>query len=371
MAWEKQRSAIYEKWKGEWYRTHPREIAEYSWNYLFHGGKEIRARLFCELWHYLSPDSEVHAELAFSIECIHVASLIIDDCPYMDNADTRRGRETLHRKFSLKKALLICYDVMNMARTIWLQCRPQHVAPSVWHELMKSKLQRLMVGQWLDIEKTGTLFELASLKTGVLFELVTETVAICIDLDRNFWHHWGNHLGILFQWMDDWNDRKEDIEQQNRNAFNEDYEYTLSTYRILWRGIRRGIGEGWFIRPFGKYIHSYFTNNIPFLFEDSNQIQSLTESINTSMYIPEFDRTRFHHPNITNTFNGKDILSILFYASKYIKEDDRIKTDLWSIPEEEWLTIPEIEEWLEIIQERTGMNVRPEYEKLLSYVAQE
>lgn len=33
----------------------------------FTGGKEIWSKLFCELWKYLSPDSEVCAELAFAI----------------------------------------------------------------------------------------------------------------------------------------------------------------------------------------------------------------------------------------------------------------------------------------------------------------
>lgn len=371
MAWEKQRLAIHTKWEKEWYRTHPAEIASYSWDYLFHGGKEIRARLFCELWQYLSPDSVVNAELAFAIECIHVASLIIDDSPYMDNADTRRNKVTLHRKFSFKKAGLICYDVMNMARTIWLQSRPAHVSPLVWNDLMKSKLQRLMAGQWLDIEKKGSLFELASLKTGVLFELVTETVAVCIEFDRPFWQKWGNHLGILFQWMDDWDDREEDILQKNRNAFNEDYQTTHTTYRTLWSGIKRGIGESWFTTPFGKYLHAYFTKSIPFLFEDTPHVSSITESITTIMNIPEFDRTRFHHHRITNTLNGKDVLSILFYASRYINDDDRIKTDLWSLSEEEWFTIPEVEEWMVTIQKRTGVNVRPEYEKLVAYVSEE
>jgi hypothetical protein len=46
---------------------HPVDVAEYSWNYLFTGGKEIRSKLFCELWKYLSPDSDVCAELAFAI----------------------------------------------------------------------------------------------------------------------------------------------------------------------------------------------------------------------------------------------------------------------------------------------------------------
>ena len=47
MAWEQIKPEIYEKWKKYWFNTHPDNIAEYSWNYLFTGGKQIRPRLFC------------------------------------------------------------------------------------------------------------------------------------------------------------------------------------------------------------------------------------------------------------------------------------------------------------------------------------
>lgn len=371
MAWEEHKPFIYDKWKKEWYKRHPNDIAEYSWNYLFNGGKEIRARLFCELWRYLSPDLKVQAELAFAIECIHVASLIIDDSPYMDNAESRRNKQTLHRKFSIKKAFLLCYDVMDMARTIWISHRPNHISSEVWNQLIKSKLDQLMIGQWLDIEKTGSLYELSSLKTGILFELVTETVALCIGLDTPYWRKWGNQLGVLFQWMDDWNDRDEDRIQQNRNAFLEDYQQTHHMYRELWFRIKNGIGNGWFLKPFGKYMNTYFTSSIPFLQTGHNYTIPINDTITQIMELPEFDRTRLHHRNITYTMNGKDILSIIFHACKYIKEDDRIKTDLWNIPESEWHTIPEINEWIEIINERTGLNLRPEIERVIEYFSEE
>jgi len=199
MIWDIHKNIIHQKWKKRWFESHPYDIAEYSWDYLFTGGKEIRSKLFCQLWDYLSPDSTIVIELAFAIECIHVASLILDDTPWMDNATERRGRKTLHITFSPKKALLIANDIMYMAAEIWINNKPMHIAENVWKSLLISKVQRLSMGQWLDLGKSGTLIELASLKTGVLFELVTETVAICNHLDTTFWRIWGNNLGILFQ----------------------------------------------------------------------------------------------------------------------------------------------------------------------------
>ena len=364
MSWEVHRPRIYDKWKEEWKKTHPPDISEISWNYLFTGGKEIRARLCCELWRYLSPDLEVQAELAFAVECIHAVSLVIDDCPYMDNATTRRGRTTLHIALSEKKAALLCYDVMNMVRTIWISNRPSRSPKEEWFNLRKTKLQRLMMGQWYDMEKKGNLVELASLKTGVLFELVTETVARCTGLDVEFWRNWGNALGILFQWTDDWQDREEDKEQGNRNAFNEAYETTIMNYRQIWSNIEIGIGAGWFQRPFGAYMRRYFTETIPFLSIAPMHIRPLSELFSIpSIQIPTVDRERYKRKDILNIINGKDVMSLMFMLSNHMKEEDKIRTDLWSIQEENWETVPEVSEWIDEISNRTCWDLREEYER--------
>lgn len=260
--WENYKVNIHAKWRQKWFENHPQDIAEYSWNYLFTGGKEIRAKLFCELWQYLSPDSEIIAELAFAIECIHVASIILDDTPWMDDAQERRGKKALHIVYSPKKSLILANDVIAMAVEIWRNNQPQHIPEQIWKNLLISKLQRLTMGQWFDLEKKGNLIELASLKTGVLFELVTETMAICIELDSNFWRLWGNNLGILFQWMDDYLDMEEDKIQENRNAFNEAYDITLQNYIFLWQKLEKEIGPQWFKRDFGQFMKSYFLDKL-------------------------------------------------------------------------------------------------------------
>ena len=40
MSWEEIKRPLYEKWKKHWFDTHPHNIAEYSWNYLFTGGNK-------------------------------------------------------------------------------------------------------------------------------------------------------------------------------------------------------------------------------------------------------------------------------------------------------------------------------------------
>lgn len=359
--WEKHKGPLYKKWKEYWYQTHPLDIAEYSWEYLFTGGKEIRARLFCELWHYLSPDSDVCVDLAFAIECIHVASLILDDSPWMDNASERRGKQTLHLRFSEKKALLLCYDVMKMVYTIWLENAPPSIGQEQWKDLMRNTLERLTIGQYYDLEKKGNLITLALLKTGVLFGCVSETVAYCNGLNPNYWREWGNRLGVLFQWMDDWKDREEDTIQGNRNAFIEDYESTVIHYTLFWKEIGMVIGQSWFQTEFGQYMEHYFTS-IPIPFVPILPSPSL-------LYFPDFFPLHTHYtlpppdqihkkleekkkihdvslPFDTSLEMIQGMLSMIQRREEY----EPLKTDLWILPEEEWHTVPEIQAWIQRVQ---------------------
>jgi len=260
--WLKYRDPIYKTCKAYWIDTHPKDIGEETWNYLFTGGKQIRPNLFCELWKYLSPETPVRAEVAFVIECIHVVSMVLDDSPWMDNSSERRGKKTLHVSLSPKKSMLIAYEALEMVADLWKQNCPPSFTDREWVDFLRCKMERLMVGQWFDLEKRGDLVSVASLKTGVLFELVTEVVAIYLDLDRDFWREWGSNLGILMQWVDDWDDREEDRITDTRNAFNEEHEDTVMKFTYLWHKIQTGIGDFWFQENFGKWMKEYFTGNL-------------------------------------------------------------------------------------------------------------
>jgi hypothetical protein len=201
------------------------------------------------------------AELGFIVECAHVASLILDDLPWMDNAKERRGWKTLHCMFSTRKALLIAHDVLELAWEVG-QTTPfatQSKEWIQWEVWARFKADSLWRGQWLDLSRTGTLEELAELKTGILFECVAELVAVAVGLNPYFWRGWGRTLGILFQWVDDWDDREEDRIIQQRNAFNESYQETMTRYHALWVQVVQGIGPGWWERPFGVFLWNYFT----------------------------------------------------------------------------------------------------------------
>jgi geranylgeranyl pyrophosphate synthase len=364
--WDHAKQSVQAKWRAHWFSIHPPEVAEYSWNYLFTGGKEIRPTLFCELWHYLDPGTPINAELAFAIECVHVASTILDDTPWMDNAPTRRGRSTLHIQFSPKKALLLTYSLMDMVRTIWSAHCPAHVPTTVWHTLLQTSLQRLSIGQYYDMEKKGTLLELASLKTGVLFELVAETVALHLTLDTEYWRRWGNYLGVLFQWMDDWHDQEEDRIQESRNAFNEDYQTTLEKYTAIWSHIETGIGPQWFQTPFGEFMRTYFTKSlsIPQYASQSQRTLSSKLAIPSLPHLPPLlsllpDEIPYHRletlpyplpftlPHPLPQLTGKEILQQLFRASNEFFTIPSLRTNFWDIDESKWEEVEEIKHLME------------------------
>jgi geranylgeranyl pyrophosphate synthase len=354
MSWDILKIPLLEKWKTWWIQRHPDEIGEYSWVYLFERGKQIRPKLFCELWSYLCKDRPPCIELAFIIECIHVATLILDDCPWMDNANQRRGWETLHSKFSCKKSFLIGHDIIHMTYLIFtshpLEYYTKEITESDLEQIIRQKSYRLWKGQLMDLRGSGSLFELASMKTGVLFELVTETVAICVGLDRDFWRLWGNNLGVLFQWMDDWNDREEDKQLCQRNAFNENEKSTLLAYTNLWNQLSQSIGSSWFDRPFGVFMKSYFTDSLPL--ELSSVETSSISSLLLSQPIPVMEYKDMDEKRCLKYKKGIYFMQQIepYFSIKMDIPCEKwfLKTNLWEIPEKDWRDQSEIDEWIKM-----------------------
>ncbi len=83
-----------------------------------HPGRLLRARLVhrAALAHGLS-ESDALA-LACAVEYYHLASLLLDDLPCMDNADTRRGLPCTHRVHGDATAILAALALINRAYTL-------------------------------------------------------------------------------------------------------------------------------------------------------------------------------------------------------------------------------------------------------------
>src|SRR5438876_78896 len=68
-------------------------------------GKRLRPILAQLVYEACGGKSDI-APLAIAVEIVHTYSLVHDDLPCMDDDDVRRGRPTVHRKYSAQKAIL-------------------------------------------------------------------------------------------------------------------------------------------------------------------------------------------------------------------------------------------------------------------------
>lgn len=260
--WQSLREEAMRPWRERWIATHPAGIGEKSWDAIFAGGKEIRPALFCELWQHLVPGQAPDGELAFAIECIHAASLILDDTPLMDNAAERRGRPAIHALYTTYKAIYFAFEIAEIVFDIWTKKAPADAAAAVdWWNFLRDKVLQLGIGQYYDLLGGTDLHTLAVLKTGTLFELATEMVALRAGLSRVAWRTWGRQIGVLFQWADDWADRAEDRVAGSRNAFLEKPDLIKAHYYALLE--RSDIGAEWRARPFGEWLMRYYEERGP------------------------------------------------------------------------------------------------------------
>jgi geranylgeranyl diphosphate synthase type II len=83
---------------------------------VFPGGARIRPQLCLAVAQACGNDApELSAAAAVSIELMHCASLVHDDMPCFDDADTRRGQPSVHKLYGEPLALLSGDGLIVMA----------------------------------------------------------------------------------------------------------------------------------------------------------------------------------------------------------------------------------------------------------------
>jgi len=214
----------------QFYSQHKERIPERLYevlNYaIFPGGKMLRPAIVFAFCEEMGSDPARALPVASAIEMIHTFSLVHDDLPCMDNDDYRRGRETVHKRYSEALALL-CGDAL-LADAFMLISEAQTLS-----DQEKSKIVYLISryagsmgmigGQVVDIEYNKLRdridpFDLIRLKTANMFILSSLCGAICSgrEYTESRVVEFGEDFGILFQLTDD----VLDLTQDKKGSFN-------------------------------------------------------------------------------------------------------------------------------------------------------
>lgn len=179
------------------------------------GGKRLRPTLTMACANLFHVPLEQATRVGATIEMVHCYSLIHDDLPAMDNADTRRGHPSCWREFGEATAILAGDSLLPLAFEV-LTDEATHPSPLVRLSLVKALAQSsgasgMAGGQMLDlsphlIDSVEKSIHMQNLKTGCLFAFSCEAGAIlgqasleeCQRL-RQF----GFLLGLAYQIQDD------------------------------------------------------------------------------------------------------------------------------------------------------------------------
>ena len=173
------------------------------------GGKRIRPVLMLMGYNLWREDPASILMPAVGLETYHNYTLLHDDL--MDNADVRRGHETVHRRWDANKAIL-SGDSMLVLAYQRMQQVPQDKLPAVLDIFTETALE-IGEGQEYDMSfetrndvTEDEYIEMIRLKTSVLLACATKIGALLADApaeDVELLYKFGEQLGLAFQLQDD------------------------------------------------------------------------------------------------------------------------------------------------------------------------
>lgn len=183
-------------------------------------GKRIRPLMMMLIAHDLGYPGEKKTllDLACAVEMIHSASLILDDIPCMDNADMRRGKPTIHKKYGESVAILAAIGLLTKAFaqvSAASGLSGEQKARAVGELANAVGEQGLVLGQFRDLAGVGQsqnindITATNDLKTGVLFIAMLQVIALAAsasDATHQRLSAFATDFGQLFQLLDDLSD---------------------------------------------------------------------------------------------------------------------------------------------------------------------
>lgn len=179
------------------------------------GGKRVRAVYTNLVGDIFGVDHDDLQKTACAVEMIHAASLIMDDLPYMDDSQLRRGKPANHIVFGQDVAL--CASIALLSKAIELVLNDDNLQPEIRNKVVRVLAQSygfngLAAGQFVDLKlkrknidfeivkfinhhKTAALFSAAG-KAGAYIGNANEEQIKAID-------NYSENIGFAFQIVDD------------------------------------------------------------------------------------------------------------------------------------------------------------------------
>lgn len=176
------------------------------------GGKRMRPMLLLASAEAFGLDAEAAINQAVGLEIFHNFTLLHDDV--MDNADMRRGRPAVHRRWNTSTAIL-SGDAMLTIATQYIAKTPASLLPAVLSLFNKTAME-IYEGQQYDMDfenerevTTEQYIEMIRLKTSVLLACACKMGAMIAGAPEEAaeaMYRYGELLGLAFQLRDDYLD---------------------------------------------------------------------------------------------------------------------------------------------------------------------
>jgi geranylgeranyl diphosphate synthase type II len=224
----------------------PHKILYEAINYsLNSNAKRLRPLLTCLICDAYSLDLDTVIDAAIAIELIHTYSLIHDDLPAMDDDDLRRGKLTLHKRYSEWLAILsgdalltysfeLISNIENLSDNKKIKLinilskysgKDHLIAGQVIDILSENKKIDFETLKFMHINKTSSLFICSCLFGAILSDAPKKDFEIL----KNFAYN----LGLAFQIKDDILDIESTKEEIGKNILSDQKKNKSTAVSIL------------------------------------------------------------------------------------------------------------------------------------------
>lgn len=176
------------------------------------GGKRMRPVLMLLAYNLFKDDPQSILSSACALETYHNYTLLHDDL--MDNADLRRGHETVHKKWDANTAILSGDSMLVLAYKLMADCRQDKLKEVL--DIFTETALEIGEGQQYDMDfenrmdvREDEYVEMIRLKTSVLLACALKIGAVLADAgaaDADRLYSFGEKIGLAFQLQDDFLD---------------------------------------------------------------------------------------------------------------------------------------------------------------------